>query len=156
MKSAVIAYFSASVLLLLSSFFTTGALDSTTHDTYWVIASSHVCLFGAVVFFIFGSITWALHYFKRRSSLWLIWIHLVITVLFPLFITLIPSHPTSRTFEDYSVYDETEHIPAFDWNIPIAIFGVLFVIAQMLFLINLVKAIVLKGKWVWTEPIIKT
>lgn len=146
MKSAVIAYFSASVLLLLSSFFATGALDITTHDTYWVIASSHVCLFGAAVFFIFGSITWALHYFKRRSSLWLIWIHLVITVLFLLFITLIPSHPTSRTFEDYSVYDETEHIPAFDWNIPIAIFGVLFVIAQLLFLINLGRAFVLNGK----------
>ncbi len=144
MKSAIIAYFSVSALLVLSSFFMTGALDITTHDTYWVIANNHVCLFGAVVFSIFGLINWALYHFKRRSSALIIWIHFVLTVLFPLFIALIPSHPASKAFEDYSVYDEAEHLPAFDWNIPIAILGVLFVIAQVLFLVNIIRALTLR------------
>lgn len=144
MKIAIVSYFIIAVTLLISSFFVSGALDITTHDTYWVVASSHVFLFGAFLFFLFGVITLAIHRFKRRSSPWLIWIHLVLSILFPVFISIVPSYSPSKTFTDYSVYDEVETLPSFDWNSLIAILGVLFLIAQFLFVVNLVRALLLK------------
>jgi heme/copper-type cytochrome/quinol oxidase subunit 1 len=144
MKIAIVSYFIIAVTLLISSFFVTGALDIATHDTYWVIASSHVFLFGAFLFFLFGVITLALHRLKHRSSPWLVWIHLVLSILFPIFISVVPSYSPSKTFNNYSVYDEVETVPSFDWNSLIVILGVLFVIAQFLFVVNLVRAIFLK------------
>lgn len=144
MKIAIVSYFVIAVKLLISSFFVTGALDIATHDTYWVIASSHVFLFGAFLFCLFGVITLALDRSKRRSSPWLIWIHLILSILFPVFISIVPNYSPAKTFTDYSVYDEVETLPSFDWNSLIVILGILFVIAQFLFVVNLVRALLLK------------
>ncbi|NVK64619.1 MAG: cbb3-type cytochrome c oxidase subunit I [Flavobacteriales bacterium] len=146
MKAPTFAHFLVSIALIICSFFATGALDITTHDTYWVIATRHILLFGAFVFLLFGLITWALHHFKRKSSSFLVWVHFILTLLFPVFLALTPSHSTSESFGDYGVSDEAEQIPSFDWNILIIVFGILFVIAQLLFVINVGRALISKQK----------
>ncbi len=113
--------------ILISLFFDDQALDLQFHDTYYVMAYTHIGLFVALIFLMIGLIYWFARNIRLNEIL--VKLHLVLTLLSLLLIGL--CHYTNSSYIDfYSARMEPQRL--------ISIIGLLiFISGQFLFLLNL-------------------
>lgn len=76
-------------VILLIGFFDDRALDISIHDSYYVFSKYHLSSFISMIFLVIGFGYWLMIKLEKRLSIWLIWIHSILTIggLVLLFIT---------------------------------------------------------------------
>ncbi|WP_397445528.1 hypothetical protein [Polaribacter sp. R77954] len=76
-------------VILLIVFFDDRALDISIHDSYYVFSKYHLSSFISMIFLVIGFGYWLMIKLEKRLSIWLIWIHSILTIggLMILFIT---------------------------------------------------------------------
>lgn len=149
MPKIVLTHGLTAVIILLTSLFISGSLDIALHDTYIVIAKSHIIIAIALLFVLFTLITWGINKISRRLSSALNWLHYGLTIISLVIIVVLTNKITSQpaTYGDYSVFDEIEEYEAqMSINEWLAIIGVILILSQLLFLINIIRAFIVKRK----------
>nr|WP_298996642.1 cbb3-type cytochrome c oxidase subunit I [uncultured Allomuricauda sp.] len=142
-KKPYLAFFSSIPIILLYGMLSGDAtLDINIHDTYYVIANLHLAVLISFVFGIIGGGYWITQRVGGKLSTWLSAIHIFVTIGGLLVIFLLPLF----TFSSYS----ESSFPAYDDLVikNLVLVCVLFSIAlgQLLYLINLVLALIQKKK----------
>jgi len=137
------------MVCFLLSLFATDALDIAIHDTYFVIAFSQVLGIAGYFYLCCAAIILGIRVSKRKWSPWLHWIHYVVCV--PGFIVTailcVWASDAHEPYRDYSVADEVQ-----SYNQESAIMllitalCVMFLLVQLLFLVNVIRAFVLPKK----------
>jgi hypothetical protein len=118
--------------LAISFFSYQSALDIHLHDTYYEIRLNYVCWCFALIHFVFALLYKSLHrlFFSRIIG----WFHVLITVLALLTVLLFSlSQPRPEKYLDWNSFKAFET----QKNIEAALF-IIFVLAQLTFLLNLV------------------
>jgi len=130
-------------VLLVGLIFFRSAFDINVHDTYFVIANSHITIGLTFLFFIFSLIYFSFARLGRPLKKGLGLTHYIITVL-TLFITVFPP-----TF----LFKPTRYSPAdasldsnFDVNTLILLVFFTFILGQLLFLINIIWTLIRSKK----------
>lgn len=138
-----------SLLLLATSLFTSGSADIAVHDTYFVISHNHVLILIALLYVVFGLITWGMHKLSRRLSTVLNWLHYLITslCLLLIFVLLTTTTTLPSTYSDYSVLKENASSPSMmDLNVWLTILGICLIFSQLLLVANVIRGFFLKKK----------
>ena len=147
MPRIVLTYGLTALIVLVSSLFISGSIDIAIHDTYVVIAKVHVVLAIALLFVFFSLTIWGIHKISRRLSSVLNWFHYGLTTISLAIIAVLMNELISQPpiYRDYSVFDEIEEYEAqTSVNEWLAIIGVIFIFSQLLFLINIIRAFIVK------------
>lgn len=137
------------LLLLATSLFTNGSVDIAVHDTYFVISHNHVLILIALLYVVFGLITWGMHQLSRRLSPVLNWLHYLITSLSLLLIFVLITTATTQpsSYIDYSVLKENAASPSMiDLNVWVTLLGICFILGQLLLVANVIRGFFLKKK----------
>lgn len=119
------------------------ALDIAVHDTYFVVNNNHIYLLFGSYFLICSIAYFLIDKFKRKKFNVLhgfhIWTSIFSSVIifFSLFSAGIKN--TQKQYYDYSVYDEFEKNKEiiYNFNIVLAIVLILFILAQIIFFVNI-------------------
>lgn len=144
----------AAVICFLSAliFRSNDALDIAVHDTYYVIANTHLIFFTGLSFLVFYCIYVLLNHFRRKTIRILDHLHTWISILsllgFWICSSMVFVSPPKRYY-DYSIYNEFDRTSVdflMDINIFITILALAFVIAQVIFLINVFIALLRKNE----------
>ncbi len=134
------------IMLVATSFFIlkqANSIDIHIHDTYFVIAHTHVFwLLAILVLFI-----WALYLITNRIlySKALTWTHLIITTFTILLIAIIFlfgdrfMNPTPLRYYDYSNWNTLDNYSSLTKTMAVSIFVLLF--GQFIFVINLIAGV---------------
>jgi cytochrome c oxidase subunit 1 len=149
MPRIVSIYGLTALIILLTSFLVSGSLDIALHDTYFVIANVHIVLVIGLLFVLFTLIVWGINKTSRRLSSVLNWLHYSITTISLVIIAVFTNKLTSQTttYRDYSVFDEIENYKSqMSINEWLAIILVILILGQVLFLINIIRAFIVKKK----------
>lgn len=149
MPRIVLTYGITALIILLTSLFVKGSIDIALHDTYFVIAKVYIIIVIALLFVLFTLTTWGINKMSRRLSSALNWLHYGLTMLSLVTIVVLMNKVTSppSTYRDYSVYDDIENYESqMSINEWLAIIGVVLIISQLLFLINIIRAFIIKRK----------
>lgn len=149
MPKIVLTYGLTAVIILLTSLFIGGSLDIALHDTYFVIAKVHLIITIALLFVLFTLITWGINKISRRLSSVLNWLHYGLTIVSLVTIVVLTNKIAiqTATYKNYSVFDEIEEYEAqMSINEWLAIIGVILILSQLLFLINVIRAFIVKRK----------
>lgn len=149
MPKIVLTHGLTAVIILLTSLFISGSLDIALHDTYFVIAKAHIIIAISLLFVLFTLITWGINKISRRLSPTLNWLHYGLTTICLVIIILITNKLTSQpaTYRDYSVLNEfEEYESSMAINEWLAIILVILILSQVLFLINIIRAFIVKRK----------
>jgi hypothetical protein len=110
-------------------------------DSYTALAQKHVLFVLTVLFFLFTVIALVQESLRRPLIKFLCWIHYIVTVcclLILRYILLVAAAPDTNS--DYSLpenIDEASRQNA-DWKMPLLVVGTALVIAQALFLLNVI------------------
>ena len=145
----VLTYGLTAVILLLTSFFVNGSLDIALHDTYFVISKSQIIIAIALLFVIFTLITWGINKMSRSLSSVLNWLHYGLTMISFVIIVVLINKITSQpiTYRDYSAfYEIKEYEVQMSINEWLSIIGVILILSQLLFLINIIRSFIVKRK----------
>lgn len=149
MPRIVLTYGLTALIILLTSLFISGSLDIALHDTYFVIAKVHIIIAIGLLFVLFTLTTWGIDKIGRRLSSMLNRLHYGLTIISLVIIIMLTNKLTSQpaTYRDYSVFDEIEEYEAqMSINEWLAIIGVILILSQLLFLINVIRAFIVKRK----------
>lgn len=144
-----LTYGLTALIILLTSFFISGTLDISMHNTYFVIAKVHITIAIALLFVLFTLISWGIYKIGRSLSSMLNWLHYGLTTICLIIIIALTHKLTSQpaTYSDYSVFNEFEE---YESNMAInewlAIILVILILSQVLFLINIIRAFIVKRK----------
>jgi cytochrome c oxidase subunit 1 len=134
------------LILVLTSFFIlkqNNSVDIHLHDTYFVIAHTHVFwLLAMLALFV-----WTLYLLTNRIlySKALTWTHVIVTILTLLLFALTLffgdsfMNPTPRRYYDYSIWNSFDNYTTFTKAIGITIFVLL--LGQFIFVINLIAGL---------------
>lgn len=124
---------------------TQNALDIAVHDTYFVVNNNHIYLLFGSYFLICSVAYFLIDKFKRKKIKVLHGIHVLtsifafVIIIFSLLNVGIQGAP--KPYYDYSVYGEFDKKSAeiiYDFNIILTIVIILFLIAQVIFLVNII------------------
>lgn len=148
MPKIVLTYAISAFVIFFSSSFFSGAVDISIHDTYFVIDSDLIITLIAVTFIGFALTNWLLHAFSKPLSPWLSWTHFGLTIVSLLAFVVIHYWTISVRNKQYnSLWDVGEYNPdtmkVNDW---VTIIAIILVLSQILFVINIVRAFVLKKR----------
>lgn len=149
MPRIVLTYGLTAIMIFLTSLFVSGSLDIALHDTYFVISKVHIIIVIALLFVLFTLITWGINKISRKLSSALNWLHYGLTIISLVIIVVLMNKITSQpaTYRDYSVLGEIEEYEAqMSINEWLAIIGVILILSQLLFLINIIRAFIVKKK----------
>ncbi len=144
-----LTYRLTALIILLTSFFISGTLDISMHNTYFVIAKVHITIAIAILYVLFSLISWGIYKIGRSLSSMLNWLHYGLTTICLIIIIALTHKLTSQpaTYSDYSVFNEFEE---YESNMAInewlAIILVILILSQVLFLINIIRAFIVKRK----------
>jgi cytochrome c oxidase subunit 1 len=132
----------AVLLLVFSLFMGDRTLDIHLHDTYYVIGYAHIFLALSIFLFLQWMIYFLLRKFRMVSLL--TWMHIVLTILFLLFLVYtLTSNNRLAGFIDLSAFERTsiswKHTGIGHWAF------MLFVTGQIIWIVNIVIG-VLRGK----------
>lgn len=128
----------ASIVLYLGGFTDKESVfDINVHDTYYVVAHSHLCWFLATIVSIIFLIYWYLDNRDMPLIKSLNWIHIYGTLfsIIGLFFPYSLVYNSSR----FPLYDDMQYV-----NICLTIVGLLFLLLQLLFIINIFASIIKK------------
>ncbi|UKN00197.1 hypothetical protein K6119_07980 [Paracrocinitomix mangrovi] len=147
-KHIHIAYGLTALLLLFMSLFTGATFDIALHDTYVVIPNWHIFIVLSFLFGLYFIVAYLLYKNSRAMRKVLGLIHWSITVLGLITSALLVKNiinETPRRYYDYSVYDpENTYSNSTDLNYVLGIVLIITLIAQLLFVLNLVLALTKK------------
>ena len=149
MPRIVMMYGLTAIILFIAGFFISGSLDISMHDTYYVISNTLLSVMIALLFCVFALITWGVNKISRRLSPILNWLHYGITIAGFVIIAILSSRITTqiKTFKDYSVYNEIEEYESqMSINEWLVIIVLILILSQLLFLINVIRAFMIKKK----------
>lgn len=120
------------------------ALDISLHDTYYVVNHNHVFILFGGYFLICALAYLLLHKFKRKKIRFLygthLWTSIISFVIFIILIMNVGIQSAPKNYYDYSIYGEfdaksTEQLS--DINYYLSLFVIIFLIAQVIFLVNI-------------------
>ena len=117
-------------------------LDINVHDTYYVIKHSHLYGLLAVIMFTLFALYWSFDKGELRVIKSFSYIHIygtligVLGLFFPYGLIFKWTHPTQPEFPLFDDYEQT--------NLYISLSALLFLIAQLLFIINIFVSIIKK------------
>ena len=132
-KPYVLLLITAVVLLLLSIFPNDRTIDIHLHDTVFIIAGSHI--YGALgILLLFFWFTYSFIY-KILFSKILVWIHIISTILFFIFLVIIP-------FAESSNMPRNHHAFFYFLSRIATGFSIVAVFAQLVFLFNILAGLV--------------
>lgn len=134
------------LVFVLTSFFVlkqSNSVDIHLHDTYFVIAYTHIFWLLAVL----ALMVWTLYLLTNKIlySKALTWTHIIITILTLLLFALTLffgdslMNPTPRRYYDYSSWNSIDNYTTFTKAISITIFVLLF--GQFIFVINFIAGL---------------
>lgn len=145
----VLLYGMTAIILLITSFFIDGSLDISMHDTYFIMSHTFLIIILAVLFAVFASISLGVDKLGRRLSPVLNWFHYGITIVCLAIIVVYIKGMTLQpdTYYDYSVLNEIEeNESSMSMNEWLIIIVLVFILSQLLFLINVIRAFMIKKK----------
>jgi heme/copper-type cytochrome/quinol oxidase subunit 1 len=133
-------------MLVLTSFFLftqSNSIDFHLHDTYFIVANTHIFWFLGTIAFII----WTLYLVTNKIlfSKTLTWIHIIISILTILLLILslyfrnATLNTTARRYYDFSNWDSLDNYTTFT-----KVFGkvlLILILGQLLFFINLVMGL---------------
>jgi heme/copper-type cytochrome/quinol oxidase subunit 1 len=138
--------FIAAILVLIASFFTMNeTMDIHLHDTYYVISAAWT--YWAIVVLLL--VLWLIYVFTNRFLLSkpLTWIHVVLTIVLALLLTVFVFNPDrgsagmARDYTDWSAFDEFER-----YNRMITYALLLLPLGLLLYIINLVGGLIKRSR----------
>jgi heme/copper-type cytochrome/quinol oxidase subunit 1 len=142
----VIIYTITAICLLVACLKTdvSQTVDISFGDSYTIIAQKHILLVLSVLFFLFTLITLVFQLFNHPLIKGLFWAHYLLTLIGLVslrYILLIALPPKGET--DYSLPENIDEAVSQtnDWKTPILIICSVLVIAQALFVINMIISI---------------
>ena len=139
----------AGMFLMASLLASDALLDIGMHDTYFVVSYTHILTGLGILFLLFTLVTWGISKLARRLSPVLNWLHYGLTMICLLIIVVLIYKLNSNNFinGDYSVYEVFDKYDSqttmTDW---IGKTGFIFILSQLLFIVNIIRAFVVKGK----------
>lgn len=143
-------YSTISVLLIISSFFSSETLDIAVHDMYFVIAVWQLFLGLAFIFLMFAGISWLCRKINKPLVKRLSFVHFFVTVIViaTLVVLIILSSTTEPArYYDYSVYDG--FLPTsdlLDYNTWMVIMIIIGLLTQLLLFLNIVISLTSQRK----------
>lgn len=149
MPKIVLAYWLTAFLLFIASFFKGDSLDIAIHETYLVIGNDQLFVLTGILFSIFGLIAWWIDKTSKRLSSVLGWLHYGFTTISLALVTMLANKLKSQSsvYRDYSVFNEIEEYESqestSEW---LVVIGAVLILSQLLLLINIVRAFVIKRK----------
>lgn len=149
MPKIVLTYGLTAFIFLLTSFFVNGRLDIAMHDTYVAIAQAHIIIAIALLFVLFTLTTWGMNKISRSLSPLLNWLHYGLTTICLVTIIALNNKLTSHpaTHRDYNVLNQhEEYESSMAMNEWLALIFVIFILSQVLFLMNMIRAFIVKRK----------
>lgn len=132
-KPHLLFFVSFLALLLFSLFDKHSSVEINIHDTYFVITYAHICLFLSPIMLLIGLGYWLALFFKRKLNTILTLIHLSTTFIGTA-LTLILNQFENDSYLDYSFNNSL--------NLAITVIMGLIILGQLLYLINLLQAII--------------
>jgi heme/copper-type cytochrome/quinol oxidase subunit 1 len=137
MRKSYYWFLVTSILFFVFSFFQSGKniLDINVHDTYYVIANVHLYVLLAVIVFFFFAVYWSLDKGKVKLIAILSKLHIygtlvsIVGLFFPYSFIFKPSN--------FPLYDDLQNV-----NLCISISGLLFLLFQLLFIINIFATVI--------------
>ncbi len=144
-------YFLVGIIFILTSFSTSESLDIAVNDTYYVIAKRHIYIELGFAFIVFAGIIWTFKRINRSLNKTVLLIHFLITTVtmisFVGLVFLIIERSMPKRYTDYSVYDEFNSTSTdFDLNFWLMVVLIVGVLAQVLFVVNMVLSFFKRNK----------
>lgn len=149
MPKIVWTYGATALVLLLVGFFIGDTNDIALHDSYFVVANAQIFSAIGLIFVLFTLVSWGIHKISRQLNQILNWLHYGLTILSLVMIAVLSNNSTSEhsSKQEYSVYDVHENLESqLSINEWLAIIGVILILSQLLFLINIIRAFIIKKK----------
>ena len=136
----------AILIVLLSFFISSNTIDFHFHDTLFVLATSHLFWLLAIMILVFAFIYRATN--KLLLSNKLTWIHIITTLFSVVIIISYPIYYSPSMFIEIDAWQSFNRINTI--NNLLTWFAVLFLLAQLLLLINIIAGFIKKLR---TKPI---
>ena len=121
-------YFLNALIFCFASLFTTDSIDISLHDTYFVIPTSYILLLLAIPFVVFAITVILMVAIHRPLNIWLSLFHYLITSIGIAYLCFPKSNSLSSINE---------------W---ITIVVILILLAQILFIVNVIRSFVMKPR----------
>lgn len=139
---------SALVCFIISLFPLNESLDISTHDTYLVVNYSNILQIFGIYFLLSGLIYYLFNKFKRKTIRILVDLHfwIIIICVFSFFVCtfFVTSAKSSKSYYSssfYSEFDAEQSNSLTDFNYLISLVAVLFLLAQLIFIANILVAL---------------
>lgn len=143
MRTHILLYFLSALIFIFMMFLPSNTINISSHDTYFVIDFRFILIFFVLLFGFFGLISFLLR--KKKMNQILFWIHWLGSISLPIVLILMNHNDSEqRQYEDYSVYDEFNS-SSFDYNQLLTFLVILFILCQIVFLINSIAKAVRKS-----------
>lgn len=133
-------YFLVGILLCFFGLFASETLDISIHDTYFVIASTHIFFVCAILYFLFAGISFLFKRVLTRSlnkSMSIIHFVLTTSAIILTYWTFLKTSSTNqkpKIYRDYSIYGELDSLPpSFDYSTLLLIVIVVVIIDPIYF-----------------------
>lgn len=140
--TSILYGFTALICGLSAFFIHSNSLDIAIHDTYFVIAESHLWLGLTLLFILFFGISLTFELLRKSMNRILSAIHYLLTTGSLVSICLLLQKPEPQRYYDYSVYaDFNQTATDYEWTTSMVLILSIFFAAQFIFILNLLLSL---------------